>query len=353
MIYTQPMLYDIAFGYRDYSHEVSLLLKLYKEYRHTKNTTTMKKEVEDSINLLELAAGPARHSISALLEYNTSIINSVVCIDTSVDMMKYALQTATKELATTSSLSSTHHPNRFSSFTYQLDDMRHLHHVKQKNAQRTFDAVWILLDSLQHLLTNQDMISCFQSLYDLLEPNGIIVFELPHPKEIFHIGQCTRNMWNVPLDENGDDHDLDNDEYDDDSDDDDNDDDDDDDDTPIKGNYLQIIWGDEDDLFDPIRQIRHMTISMKFISDPNQSKNPKDMTTSTPLRNNHFSFQQDDIHEVVPIRFYTIPEMEIIANYCGYELMTPKYGALDINSDINDDELSYRFIGILRKKTII
>ena len=96
------------------------------------------------------------------------------------------------------------------------------------NASETFDSAWILLGSLQHLQTNQDVISCFESACQALKQGGTLIVELPHPRETFSMVECTKNGWEVPLeDENG-----------------------------MEYGELKVIWGDESDTFDAIRQVR-------------------------------------------------------------------------------------------------
>ena len=90
-----------------------------------------------------------------------------------------------------------------------------------------FDSAWILLGSLQHLTANAQVIQCFESVNTALAPGGTLILELPHPRETFKMVECTRNGWEVPLeDENGE-----------------------------EIGELQIIWGDDDNEFDKITQV--------------------------------------------------------------------------------------------------
>ncbi len=211
-------------------------------------------------------------------------IPTVYCIDTSTEMATYAQQVLHDEMER----------NRFPSnvkdlvrqhFHYQIADMKQFTLLQRENeknsnnnnnnddnnnvdtttpvANTLVDTVWILLGSLQHLTTNEDVISCFQCIHDLLHETGSLFLELPHPREsTFTIMDCTRNGWKVPLqqepsrDDNGttrrsqfvDDDDSDEYEYDDDS------------DKVTDGGELSIVWGDEGDVFDPITQVRQFSI---------------------------------------------------------------------------------------------
>ena len=113
---------------------------------------------------------------------------------------------------------------------------------------QSFDTAWILLGSLQHLTTNDDVISCFRSTASLLREGGTMIVELPHPKETFSMGECTRNGWEVPLeDEEGEEY-----------------------------GELKIVWGDEGDVFDPIRRVRDFTVVMDLVEHKGVKKKKDD-----------------------------------------------------------------------------
>ena len=175
-IYSMPALYDLAFGYRNYEEETRFLVGEHQRLCKNKSPT----------RVLELAAGPARHSILALQQ---SLIQSATAIDLSPEMVKYGQQVATDTLD----------PEKLAAFTYLEDDM-----CSFGQGSNRFDTAWILLGSLQHLTTNDQVISCFQSAHRVLASGGTLILELPHPRETFSLVECTRNGWEVPLeDENG------------------------------------------------------------------------------------------------------------------------------------------------------
>ena len=115
--------------------------------------------------------------------------------------------------------------------------------------------------------------------------------------------ECTRNGWDVPLeDENG-----------------------------AKSGELKIIWGDDDDDFDPIDQVRQFTVSMEL--------NGED-SSKAPLQS---------VREVVPMRHFTSQEIDLLARLSGFEVMA-LHGALQFDVDVTDDDQAFRLVCVLQKK---
>ena len=300
-IYSRPALYDLAFGYRNYEEEVKFLLASHDKYSTGENTGA----VSGSMNIIELAAGPARHTITALRNYSPRLA-SCTAVDLSSDMVKYSNEIADMELGDAGS------GGMRDRFEYMLGDMRTLSsdsNSKSLIKPGSMDAAWILLGSMQHLTKNDDVISCFSSTSELLREGGTLTIELPHPRETFTMVECTRNGWEVPLeDEDGEEY-----------------------------GELKIIWGDDDDKFDPIRQVRDFTVAM-------------DLTISEDMKD-QASANGDDltsVKEIVPMRLFTYQEIEIMARVAGFEI-TDLYGALSDEVDVNSDDEAFRLVCILRK----
>lgn len=274
-IYSFPALYDLAFGYRNYEEEVDFLL-----HAHIALTN------EPPSRILELAAGPARHSLTAL-SIGNSPVKSVTAIDTSNEMKDYALQLAQNEYQVDDG-----------AFTYICQDMRQFA-VNGFN----FDSAWILLGSLQHLQTNADVIKCLSTIHANLQPEGTLLLELPHPRETFSMAECTKNGWEVPLqDEVGND-----------------------------SGELKIIWGDETDTFDPISQVRQFTVSF-------------DLTGALP------DDKLQSVRQVVPMRLFTAQEIDALARCSGFQVVS-MYGALANDVDVNNEDEAFRLVCVLQKES--
>jgi hypothetical protein len=86
-IYSRPAMYDLAFGYRNYEEEVKFLLDVHDKYCQFKNDKDgnehdVDEHCNDGINVIELAAGPARHGVTALKNFQKRV-NSCTAVDVS------------------------------------------------------------------------------------------------------------------------------------------------------------------------------------------------------------------------------------------------------------------------------
>jgi SAM-dependent methyltransferase len=291
-IYSMPALYDLAFGYRDYEEEVEFLVAAHERAigggGGNAETENQQSTTKSTLSVLELAAGPARHSLTAL-QMDAAL--SVTAVDISPDMIEYANEIAATELP----------DHKQSSFRYVCDDMRSFQ-VPEPSKKDKFDTAWILLGSLQHLTTNNDVIQCFQSVHDALKPEGTLIIELPHPRETFSMVECTRNGWEIPLeDEEGEESGL-----------------------------LKIIWGDNDDTFDPITQVRQFTVAME-VTGPEAA-----------------AADLENVRQIVPMRLFTAQEIQALAQCAGWQVVA-MHGALQPGVSVNDDDAAFRLVCVLRK----
>lgn len=288
-IYSRPALYDLAFGYRNYEEEVRFLIDAYQKYATCAKDKPMR--------IIELAAGPARHAITALRCFNSKVQSSTA-VDISKDMIEYSNEVADEELGDRG------FGGMRDKFQYVEQDMRKLIESSSFKTE-TYDNAWILLGSMQHLTTNDDVINCFSSVSKILTEGGILSIELPHPRETFTMVECTRNGWEVPLeDENGEEY-----------------------------GELKIIWGDDDDKFDPIRQVRDFTVAMELVLEEGVEDEESDL---------------QNVKEVVPMRLFTFQEIEALARIAGFEVVGMQ-GALSDEVDVNSEDEAFRLVCILRK----
>lgn len=306
-IYTMPALYDMAFGYRNYEEEVDFLID---QHMLINNGREPKR-------IIELAAGPARHSIETLKGH--PYVDSVTAVDISSEMMKYGMEIAVEELQQSDNNGDDDGgiSSRVDSFSYIRGDMSNFTlSSKVAPASDTFDSAWILLGSLQHLATNDQVVSCFNCIHRVLGPGGTLILELPHPREIFSMVECTRNGWEIPLDdENGE-----------------------------TSGKLKIVWGDDDDTFDPVKQVRYLTVSMELTGNHNL-KEIYGKSSATKHEGKRIS----KVSDVVPMRHFTSQEIDVLARIAGFKV-TSMHGAIAHDVDVNDDDEAYRLICILQKK---
>jgi SAM-dependent methyltransferase len=273
-IYSMPALYDLAFGYRNYEDEVDFLIGQYQALHEGKSP----------VRVLELAAGPARHSIHAL---QSSKVKAATALDSAPEMVEYGQTIAAEELDVDS----------LDNFAYVKEDMSSF-----TLSGEPFDSAWILLGSLQHLTTNAQVIQCFESINKALAPGGTLILELPHPRETFQMVECTRNGWEVPLD----------------------------DENSEEIGELQIVWGDDNDEFDAIKQVRQFTVAMELKGIENSDPNLQ------------------SVSEVIPMRLFTTQEIDALAHIAGFKVAS-LHGALADDIDVNDEDLAFRLVCVLQK----
>ena len=132
--------------------------------------------------------------------------------------------------------------------------------------------------------------------------------------------ECTRNGWDVPLedDENG-----------------------------KTGGELKIVWGDDDDDFDPIQQVRQFTVSMELTGGENTSD--ASATDKSKKKSGSGSSTLQSVKEVVPMRHFTSQEIDLLARLTGFKVMS-MHGALQFDVDVNDGDQAFRLVCVLQKK---
>lgn len=217
-------------------------------------------------------------------------------------MAAYANQLADEYL-----LDHSDHSTLRAKFHYHIDDIRSLSTLVSATPDETlkFDTAWLLLGSLQHLTENDDVLACFHAAHAVLkdDTDTTLIVELPHPRETFAMVECTRNEWEIPLqDEHGN-----------------------------ESGELKILWGNEDDTFDPIQQVRQFTVAMQVTG----------MEKDANLQN---------IRQVVPMRLFTAQEIDALARCAGFTV-DAMVGALDGDEEVavNDEDAAFRLVCVLRK----
>jgi hypothetical protein len=384
-IYSQPALYDLAFGYRDFDDEVSFLL----EHAHAEAVGWGNDDQPplSRLKVLELAAGPARHALGAL--HQSGLVHSATAVDINPLMRQYSLDLFREQQQ---EFEANDKDNKESPpmFEYIVDDMRYCSVLQKKlSVADKFDTVWILLGSLQHLLSHEDAISCFEAAYNITKSSSTLILELPHPKELFSLGDCTKNEWIVPLVEGSELSDG-------------GFEDDEDQDSLVPFGNLHVVWGDDHDSFDPLTQVRQMSISMTLsaaspaaaVDDASGNRNitqaeyssnsivmiddseasagdDMDEVVMDPIfvsselksglfgkhdtlqfKNTRNEVQATSFRQIVATRLYTFQEILAAATATGWRSVR-LFGALDSSEIEIDDEIeAYRMICVFTKRKV-
>ena len=192
-LYRRAELYDVAFDFRDIAAECDFLEAVCRRVLG-----------RSPANVLELAAGPARH----LLEFARRGVR-VTGVDLSPAMVRYGRALAAEAKV----------PIR-----YRCGDM-----VEFSLGER-FDLAMLLMDSASYLLDNGAVLAHLASVADHLTDGGVYILEISHPRDMFGVGRSTRAEWERERD----------------------------------GIHLRIRWGCEDDPFDPVRQVRRVTTRIEY-----------------------------------------------------------------------------------------
>jgi len=156
--YSFAKYYDIAFDFKDIPKECQFLEQVFIKHLHRPLSS-----------FIEFGAGPALHCLEM-----AKTLKPVTAVDLSQDMTDYA-----KTKAAGSGLS----------LDCQCADM-----IKYKS-DKSYDMATLLMDSTSYLLTNADVIEHLRSVAQVLNPEGLYILEMNHPKAIFEVAQATVNDW--------------------------------------------------------------------------------------------------------------------------------------------------------------
>ena len=153
-------------------------------------------------SVLELAAGPANHAVELARRGLAA---------TALDREPAMIQYGTEKAAAAGV-----------ALDYSEGDMTAF------SLGRPVDLALLLLGSAACLLTNAEVIACLQRVADALTPGGILIIELPHPRELFNIDDPTEDAWEVAQD----------------------------------GVRVKVRWGAESDSMDPVSQVAQVTTTL-------------------------------------------------------------------------------------------
>lgn len=255
--YSFAKYYDIAFDFKDIPKECDFLKSLFLKHLNRPPTS-----------FIEFGAGPALHCLEMAKD-----LKSVTAVDLSQDMVDYALSKA--EAAKVS-------------ITAVCADM-----VSFKTPQ-TYDMAALFMDSTAYLLTNAQVIEHLRAVAASLNPGGLYVLEMNHPKSVFNVSKATVNDWEMEKD----------------------------------GIKVKIKWGDPHDKFDPITQITEVSVTLEY----------KDGDKKGVMQDRS------------PQRCFTATEFAALVSASGVFDIVDYYGGMSLDLPFNNEERSWRMVPVLRKK---
>lgn len=161
---------------------------------------------KEAKSFLDIAAGPATNAIEMAQRGLQSF-----ALDYSQAMVRYGLDKALKVGV---------------DLNYRQGDMRKF------SLETAVDLAAIFMDSTSYLITNQDVLDHLSSVVDNLNSGGIYILEMSHPRDVFQVGRSSSTRW-----------------------------------TEIEGDIeVQVQWGEDSDVFDPIKQTTKVTAKLQFQS---------------------------------------------------------------------------------------
>ncbi|MBD3232925.1 MAG: methyltransferase domain-containing protein [candidate division Zixibacteria bacterium] len=255
-IYAKSKYYDIAFDFRDVPRECDFLSDIFSDITGRKPAS-----------FLELAAGPAYHTI----EFAKGGLQATA-MDISPEMVSYGLERAKINRA---------------SIEYVNADMIDF------QLPGKYDLAALLMDSAGYLLDNESVYRHLISVSDVLNPGGIYVLEMSHPRDVFGVKESTLSDWKM---ERGD---------------------------------IKVItrWGDLTDNFDPITQVTDVTVRIKYRDGANEG----------------------EIINISKERKFTANEFKALVDASGCFRIVAMYGAMDKDIPFDNDLKAWRMVSVLQK----
>jgi ubiquinone/menaquinone biosynthesis C-methylase UbiE len=258
VFYSRAYLYDLAFRFKELDRENATLMGLYEGING-----------RPARSFLDIAAGPASNAIAIASRYAIE----VHALDSSAEMVEYGREQAKRKGVL---------------LNYQRGDMRDF------QLPVRVDIAAIFMASTGYLLRNDDMVSHLRAVSRSLEPNGIYVMEMTHPRDIFAIGSSTKQEWTVEH----------------------------------EGCTVGIQWGRPDDSFDPIEQVRNVTACVTYSSGADSST----------------------IREQCPQRDFTYQEMRALVELSGAFDWITTLGDWDTSVPCDNKERAWRMIPVLKRR---
>jgi SAM-dependent methyltransferase len=249
-------------------YDIAFAFKNVPEENQTILDTFRRHNNRDAKSFLDLAAGPASNAIEMAKRGLKSF-----AVDYSPEMVAYGIEKA-KSAAV--------------SIQYLQGDMRNF------ALPEPVDLAAIFMDSTSYLITNDDVINHLRSVAKSLNDDGLYLLEMSHPRDVFSVGKSASTEWTE------------------------------------KQNDIEVSvkWGDESDLFDPIKQNTIVTASLNF-------KMPQ---------------EQGQIVDQSEQRCFTFNEIDALVKASGCFEMIDVLGSLKPGVSFSNENGCWRMIPVLRLK---
>lgn len=149
------------------------------------------------------------------------------------------------------------------------------------------------MDSASYMLTNEDVITHLKAVAGILNPGGIYILEMNHPKDIFRVSTTTVNSWEMAKD----------------------------------GIQVKLQWGAKEDVFDPISQITHVSVRLEYVDGEKRGVS----------------------EDRSPQRCFTATELAALVAASGVFEIVDWYGAMDLSIPFDNDKKAWRMVPVLKK----
>jgi SAM-dependent methyltransferase len=157
----------------------------------------------------------------------------------------------------------------------------------------SFDITALLMDSASYLLTNDDVYRNFRAVARHLVPGGLYILEIPHPQHTFGVRHVTDTDWEATRGDTN----------------------------------IRMQWGLADDPFDPITQVRDVTVVVTITRGD-------DVQT---------------IREQARQRSFTTNELRALVDASGCFQMVDIFGAMDASVPFSNTKESWRMVSVLQR----
>ncbi len=249
-------------------YDVAFTFKNVPEENQTILDTFRRHNNRDAKSFLDIGAGPASNAVEMAQRGLKSF-----ALDYSPEMVAYGIEKAKLwEVA----------------IKYLQGDMRNF------ELPESVDLAAIFMDSTSYLITNDDVINHLRSVAKSLKKDGLYLLEMSHPRDVFSVGKSASTEWTEKQDD-------------------------------IE---VSVKWGDESDIFDPIKQTTMVTATLKF---------------KTPLEHGEIVDRSEQ-------RCFTFNEIDALVRASGCFEMIDVIGSLKPGVAFSNEKACWRMIPVLRRK---